>query len=132
MVYQGCWFLFQQYCFELPTLNPFLGKFGLEKSKLFVLPENWHTRTYTHSISKMLIHISILVFSNFKRKSWGCWSYSEIFLFLFSYFFIVDKSKKLNQSTKECWINEIIVAIKIFLIKKALLQPKLWNKIKTT
>ena len=59
--------------FELPTLNPFLGKFGLKKSKLFVLPENWHTRTCTHSISKMLILISILVFSNFKPKSWGCW-----------------------------------------------------------
>ena len=59
--------------FELPTLNPFLGKFGLKKSKLFVLPENWHTRTCTHSISKMLILISILVFSNFKPKTWGCW-----------------------------------------------------------
>ena len=59
--------------FELPTLNPFLGKFGLKKSKLFVLPENWHTRTCTHSISKMLILISILVFSNFKPKSWWSW-----------------------------------------------------------
>ena len=28
---------------EFPTLNPFLGKFGLKKSKLSVLPENWHT-----------------------------------------------------------------------------------------
>ena len=67
IVYRGCWFLFRQYFF------PFLGKFGQKKSKLFVLPENWHTRTYTHSISKMLILISILVFSNFKPKSWGCW-----------------------------------------------------------
>ena len=73
MVYRGCWFLFRQYFFELPTLNPFFGKFGLKKSKLFVLPENWHTRTYTNSIAKMLILISILVFSNFKLKSWGCW-----------------------------------------------------------
>ena len=58
---------------ELPTLNPLLGKFGLKKSKLFVLPEIWHTRTYTHSISKMLILVLILFFSNFKHKSWGCW-----------------------------------------------------------
>ena len=70
MVYRGCWFLLRQYFFELLTLNPFLGKFGLKK--LFVLPENWHTRTYTHNISKMLILISILVFSNFKPKSGGC------------------------------------------------------------
>ena len=49
-----------------------------------------------------------------------------------SYIFTVAKSKNLNQSTKECWINGIIVAIKIYLIKKVLLQPKLWNKIKTT
>ena len=37
-----------------------------------------------------------------------------------SYIFIVAKSKKLKQSIKECWINGIIVAIKIFLIKKVL------------
>ena len=55
------------------TLDPLLGKFGLKKSKLFVLPENWHTRTCTHNISKMLILISILVFLSFKPKSWGCW-----------------------------------------------------------
>ena len=40
-----------------------------------------------------------------------------------SYILIVAQSKKLNQSTKERWINGIIVAIKIFLIKKVLLQP---------
>ena len=51
----------------------FLGKFGLKKSKMFVSPENWHTRTCTRSISKMLILLSVLVFSNFKTKSWGCW-----------------------------------------------------------
>ena len=73
MVYRGRWFLFQQQFFELPTLNQFLGKFGLKMSKLFLFPENWHTSTYTHSISKMLILISILVFSNFKPKSWRCW-----------------------------------------------------------
>ena len=49
-----------------------------------------------------------------------------------SYIFVVAKSKRLNQSTKKCRVNGIIVAIKIFLIKKVLLQPKLWNKIKTT
>ena len=94
ILYRECWFLFRQYFFELSTLNLFLGKFGLKRSKLFVLPENWHTRTYTRSISKMLILISILVFPNFKpisifwtdlnssilhsawklvhRVSWGC------------------------------------------------------------
>ena len=73
MVYRGSWFLFRQYFSELLTLNPFFGKFGLKKSKLYFLPENWHTSTCTHSISKMLILILILVFSNFKPKSWGCW-----------------------------------------------------------
>ena len=38
---------------------------------------------------------------------------------------MVAKSKTMNQSAKECWIIGIIVAIKIFLIKKVLLQPKL-------
>ena len=66
MVYRGCWFLFQQYFSELSTQDPLLGKFGPKKSKLFVLSENWHTRTCTQSISKMLILISILVFPNFK------------------------------------------------------------------
>ena len=73
MVYRGCWFLFRQQFFELPTLNPFLGKFGLKKSKLSSLTKNWHIRTYTHSISKMLFLILILVFSNFKPKPWGSW-----------------------------------------------------------
>ena len=36
-----------------------------------------------------------------------------------------SQNKKLSQSKKECWINGIIVTIKIFLIDKALLQPKL-------
>ena len=31
----------------MPTPNPFLSKIGLQKSKLFVSPENCHTRTYT-------------------------------------------------------------------------------------
>ena len=64
-----CWFSFGHYFSQFRTLNPFLDKFGLKKSKLFVLPENWHTCTYTHSISKMLILISILVFWNSKPKS---------------------------------------------------------------
>ena len=38
----GCPFLFRHYFFQFPTLNPFLSKFGPKKSKLFVLPENWH------------------------------------------------------------------------------------------
>ena len=71
MLSRDCWFLFQYQFSEFQNLNPFFGKFGLKK--LFVLPENWRTRTYTHSISKMLILISTLVFSNFKPKSWGCW-----------------------------------------------------------
>ena len=61
-----CWFLFQHYFSQFPTLNSrmltlistiafwiaFLGKFGLKKSKLLVLPENWHTRTHTHRVSR--------------------------------------------------------------------------------
>ena len=73
----------------IPTLffsvwNPksFFGQILAEKFKVvhfdwnlvhMVLPENWHTCTCTHSISKTLILISILAFSNFKPKSWGCW-----------------------------------------------------------
>ena len=76
--------------------------------------------------------------------SWGCdWKNTEqgleekiewliVLSACCSYIVIIAKSKKLNQSTKECWINEIIVAIKIFITKKVLLQPKLWNKIITT
>ena len=76
---------------EFPILNPCLGKFGPKKSKLSVLPENWHTwyledagstlnpflgkprskvpnhhfllKLGTQSILKMLILIPILVFS---------------------------------------------------------------------
>ena len=49
-----------------------------------------------------------------------------------SYIFLVAQSKKLNQSKKERLIDGIIVPIKTFIIKKVMLQPKLWNKIKTT
>ena len=49
-----------------------------------------------------------------------------------SYIFIVAQSKKLNQSAKERLINGFIVPIKTFIIKKVMLQPKLWNTIKTT
>ena len=78
------------------------------------------------------------------RVSWGCdWKNTEqgleerqkwliVLSACCSYIFIVAKSKKLNQSTKECWINGIIVAIKLFIIKNVLPQPKLWNTIKTT
>ena len=31
------------YIFKIPTPNSFLGKFGPKKSKLSVLPANWHT-----------------------------------------------------------------------------------------
>ena len=41
-----------------------------------------------------------------------------------SYIFTIAKSKKLNQSTKECWANGIIVAINIFLIKKSFASTK--------
>ena len=155
-----------------------MGKFGLKKWKLFVLPENWHTCTCTHRISKMSILISILVFSTSNLNLEDADSYSEfseipnlnqffgqiwvekfefstlpgswyteyladviviiqskfwrkrwqwiiILSACCSHIFIVAKSKKQNHSTKECWINGIIVAIKIFLIKSVLLQPKL-------
>ena len=112
--------------FELPTLNPFLGKFRLKKSMLFVLSENWHTRTYAHSISKMLILISILVFSNFKPKSWGCW-----FLFwdLFSEipnlnpFFGQIWVKKLEFSTLHgSWYTEYLEGVIVRI------QSKVWKK----
>ena len=48
-VSRGCWFLFRNWFSEFPILNPFLGKFGLKKPKLFVLLENWHTHTHTHT-----------------------------------------------------------------------------------
>ena len=37
------WFLFRHYFSKFPTLNPFLDKFGLKKSKLFILTKNWPT-----------------------------------------------------------------------------------------
>ena len=37
---------------------------------------------------------------------------------------MIAKSKKFNQSTKECWINGVIVAIKIFIIKKSFASTK--------
>ena len=38
-----CWFLFQHYFSQFPTLNPFLDIFGSKNSKLLILTENWHT-----------------------------------------------------------------------------------------
>ena len=37
-----CWFLFQHYFSQFPTLNLFLDKFGPKNSKLFILTKNWH------------------------------------------------------------------------------------------
>ena len=42
-VSRRCWFLFRHYFPQLPTLNPFLDKFGSKNSKLFILTKNWHT-----------------------------------------------------------------------------------------
>ena len=68
MVYRGCWFLFRHYFSEFPTLNRFLGKFELKKSKLFVFPENWHTQYLKDADS--YLYISFLkIFWNFKPKS---------------------------------------------------------------
>ena len=79
-VFRRCWFLFWHFLlFLFPTLNSFLGKFGIRNSKLSVLPENWHT----HSISRMRILNWTLVFSNFKPKSWDAESYSEIIFLKF-------------------------------------------------
>ena len=168
------------------TLVPWMSKsksiFGqiwAEKVKavLFFLKIDKHAHTHTESW-RILILISILVFSKFKPKSWGCWFlFSDYFskisnLNLFSeqiwvekpefstlsgrcdyknaeqglekkikmnncikcllLLYIYHSSTKLNQSIKEYWINGIVAAIKIFLIKKVLLQLKIWNKIKTT
>ena len=49
---------------EFSTLNPFLGKFRPKKSKLFVLPENWHTE-YLEDVDSY----SELVFWSSKPKS---------------------------------------------------------------
>ena len=43
------------------------------KSQSCLFCQKTSTHAHTHSISKMLILISILVFSNFKPKCWGCW-----------------------------------------------------------
>ena len=43
MVSQGCWFLFQHQFPEFQILISFLVKFGLKKSKMSVLTENWYT-----------------------------------------------------------------------------------------
>ena len=42
-VSRRCWFLFQHYFSQFPTLNPFLNKFGPKNSNLFIVTENWHT-----------------------------------------------------------------------------------------
>ena len=42
-VSRGCSFLFRHWFSEFPILIPLLGEFGAKNSKLFVLPENWHT-----------------------------------------------------------------------------------------
>ena len=65
---RGRWFLLWHYFCEFPTLNPFLGKFGLGKSKLLVC-----LKINTYGISRILIPILMLVFSNFKSKSRVCW-----------------------------------------------------------
>ena len=42
MISRGCWFSFQHYFYEFPTLNSFLGKFGLKNSNFSILLENWY------------------------------------------------------------------------------------------
>ena len=109
----------------------------------------------THSISRMLIPNPDLDFCSFSPQIHFC---ANLRMWLSEYrerferkIKIIDKlikndcikcllllclyrsqNNKLSQWKKECWINGIIVTIKIFLIDKALLQPKLWNKMKTT
>ena len=63
----------QKLVFWIANPKFILGKFGLQKSKLFVLPKIWQTSTYTHSISNTLILILILVFWKYKPKSSGWW-----------------------------------------------------------
>ena len=135
MVYRGCWFLFRHWFLfcssELPTLIPFLGKFGL---KNFVFPKNWHTNSThthththarTHSISKMLILISILVFSNFKPKSWGCWFFEICYLKFLTkiQFFGQIWVEKLEFSTQPGslyteYLKDLIVTIQSKVSKK--------------
>ena len=58
MVSRGYWFLFRHWFSELPTLNPFLGKFRMKKPKLFVFA--WK-----------LAHI----------VSWRCWFRIRTYIF---------------------------------------------------
>ena len=61
--------------------NPFLGKFGPKKSKLFVLLENWHLLSYSNLVFRIKTLTPTLnsfsgKFGPKKSKymvSWGCW-----------------------------------------------------------
>ena len=77
---RGCWFLLRQYFSEFPTLNPFCLYLSWKvKALLFWLEietqthTHTHAHTRTHNISRMLVLISTLVFSNLKPKSLGYW-----------------------------------------------------------
>ena len=79
MLSQGCWFLFQHYFSEFPTLNFFLGKFGPKKSKLSVLSKTWHTcyledEDFYFNISFLNFQSKIHFWVNLGRKSQICLS----------------------------------------------------------
>ena len=91
---------------EIPNLNQFFGQIWVEKFEFSTLPGSWYT--------EYLADVIVIIQSKFWRKRW---QWIIILSACCSHIFIVAKSKKQNHSTKECWINGIIVAIKIFLSK---------------
>ena len=137
-VSRQCWFLFQHYVSKFPTLNTFLDKFGSNNSDNSFLNcqplDKFESKNLNSPLCLEAGTQSILECDckNTRQGLEEKIKMNNLLNACCSYILIVAKSKKLNQSTKECWLNRIIVAIKIFLIKKVLLQLKLWNKIKTT
>ena len=57
--------------FWIANSKSIFGQIWAEKVKAISFCLKIDTQAQTHGISKMLIHVSILIFSNFKPKSWG-------------------------------------------------------------
>ena len=66
MVFRGCrfWVKMQSLVFSISNQESVLGKFRLKKSKLSVLPENWHT--WYHEDANYYFNICFL---NFKSNT---------------------------------------------------------------
>ena len=99
---------------DLDFWNSKFGQIWAEKVKTVCFV--WEL-AHMQSISKMLVHILVSVFSYFKSKSWGCWFWPHIHLIFCSYIFIVTKCKNGSNQQKNAWL------MGWFLIKKILFQP---------